>query len=306
MCLRVVVGSFAILACFAGAVVHGQPTAPTEEDLRRQAAIADFTRRMKEANYPAMFEQAAREFNVPADILKGVAFAETRWEHLAWPPGETASPETGMPRPYGIMSLWDNKYFGHSLLEAARLIGKDPEELKLDPLQNMRGAAALLRQLYDQNPKPEGSTEAELESWRYAIRKYCGIPEPDLNARHALDVYTFISRGFHEYGIEWEGRPVNLDPIREETRRILQEEDRKRAGAQAANSNLPAGSQLLPGTGTASPPVKATPSGPTPSTVPRQQTATATGKRNALWVVGAVLAGMIVVLFIRRRPGSRS
>jgi len=306
MCLRVVVGSFAILACFAGAVVHGQPTAPTEEDLRRQAAIADFTRRMKEANYPALFEQAAREFNVPADILKGVAFAETRWEHLAWPPGETASPETGMPRPYGIMSLWDNKYFGHSLLEAARLIGKDSEELKLDPLQNMRGAAALLRQLYDQNPKPEGSTEAELESWRYAIRKYCGIPEPDLNARHALDVYTFISRGFHEYGIEWEGRPVNLDPIREETRRILQEEDRKRAGTQAANSNLPAGSQLLQGAGTASPPVKATPSGPTPSPVPRQQTATATGKRNALWVVGGVLAGMIVVLFIRRKPGSRS
>ena len=299
-------GSFAILACFAGAVVHGQPTAPTEEDLRRQAAIADFTRRMKEANYPALFEQAAREFNVPADILKGVAFAETRWEHLAWPPGETASPETGMPRPYGIMSLWDNKYFGHSLLEAARLIGKDSEELKLDPLQNMRGAAALLRQLYDQNPKPEGSTEAELESWRYAIRKYCGIPEPDLNARHALDVYTFISRGFHEYGIEWEGRPVNLDPIREETRRILQEEDRKRAGTQAANSNLPAGSQLLQGAGTASPPVKATPSGPTPSPVPRQQTATATGKRNALWVVGGVLAGMIVVLFIRRKPGSRS
>jgi len=45
---------------------------------------------------------------------------------LTWPPGETESPETGMPRPYGIMSLWDNKYFGRSLIEAAQLIGQDP------------------------------------------------------------------------------------------------------------------------------------------------------------------------------------
>src|SRR5439155_8271732 len=131
----------------------------TEEDSRREAAMADFTRQMREANYPALFEQAAQAFNVPADVLKGIAFAETRWEHLRWPPGETASPETGMPRPYGIMSLWDNRYFGHSLLEAAKLIGKDPEELKDDPRQNIRGAAALLRKIYDENAKPDGTTE---------------------------------------------------------------------------------------------------------------------------------------------------
>src|SRR4051794_16291233 len=131
---------FALIFLFslAGWISATEPS-KTEEDQRREAAIADFTRKMKEANYPALFEQAAKEFNVPADILKGVAFAETRWEHLTWPPGETASPETGMPRPYGIMSLWDNQYFGHSLLEAAALIGKEPNELKQEPLQNIRG-----------------------------------------------------------------------------------------------------------------------------------------------------------------------
>src|SRR2546423_12397809 len=154
----------------------GEDRTKVEEDIKREAAIADFTRRMKEANYPALFDQAAKEFNVPADLLKGVAFAETRWEHLTWPPGETSSPETGMPRPYGIMSLWDNRYFGHSLIEAAQLISQDPEVLKQDPLQNMRGGAALLRKLYDETTKPEGTTEADIESWRYAIRKYCGIP----------------------------------------------------------------------------------------------------------------------------------
>ena len=191
---------------------------------------------MKDANYPALFDQAAKEFNVPGDVLKAVSFAETRWDHLTWPPGETASPETGMPRPYGIMSLWDNQYFGHSLIEAAKLIGKDPEELKRDPLQNIRGAAALLRTLYDSTPRPDASSEAQIESWRYAIRKYCGIPEPDLNARHALDVYTFMSKGYHDFGIEWEARPVNLEPIREETRRIIEEEQKKRAVAKGGTS----------------------------------------------------------------------
>ena len=212
------------------------------DDARREAAIAEFTRKMKEANYPALFEAAAREFKVPADVLKGVAFTETRWEHLTWPPGETESPESGMPRPYGIMSLWDNKYFGHSLLEAAALIGKDAEELKRDANQNIRGGAALLRKIYDQTPRPDNSSEAAIESWRYAIRVYCGIPEPDLNAQHAFDVYAFMNEGYHQYGIEWNARPVNLEPLREETRAIVAAERKKREDAQTAGSNAVANS----------------------------------------------------------------
>ena len=243
---RVVCGS--LLLALAAAPLAGAAKAPgTDEALRREAAIAEFTARMKAANYPALFEKAAAEFNVPADILKGVAFAETRWEQLQWPPGETVSPETGMPRPFGIMSLWDNSHFGHSLLEAAAMIGQTPEALEADAYQNIRGGAALLRKLYDAQPKPEGTTEADIESWRYAIRKYCGIPEPDFNAQHALDVYVFISRGYHQYGIEWDARPVNLEPIREETRRIVAEERAKREARLAANSNLAAPPNPVPG-----------------------------------------------------------
>jgi hypothetical protein len=226
-----------VLALLTVRLLGAADAVKTEEDVKREAAIAEFTAKMKAANYPALFDQAAKEFNVPADILKGVAFAETRWEQLTWPPGQTASPETGKPRPYGIMSLWDNQYFGHSLTEAAALIGKTPDELKQDAFQNIRGGAALLRQLYNANPKPDGTTEADIESWRYAIRKYCGIPEPDLNARHALDIYVFMSQGYHQYGIEWEARPVNLEPIREETKRIVAEENTKREALAAANSN---------------------------------------------------------------------
>ena len=228
------------------------PTAapPNEEALRRQMAIAEFTRKMKEANYPALFEKAAQEFGVPADILKGVAFAETRWEQLTWPPGETASPETGMPRPYGIMSLWDNEHFGHSLVDAAKLIGKDPEELKSDPYQNMRGAAALLKKIYGEIARPDGTAEQDIESWRYAVAKYSGIPEPDLNQRHALDVYEFMNKGYHQYGIEWEAHPVDLGPMREDVKRIIAEEVRKREARFKDDPNSMAANAPAPGSET--------------------------------------------------------
>ena len=299
-----------VLAFLTARIAGAADPATTEEDSKRETAIAEFTAKMKAANYPALFEQAAKEFNVPADILKGVAFAETRWEHLTWPPGETASPETGMPRPYGIMSLWDNKYFGHSLTEAAAIIGKTPDELKQDAFQNIRGGAALLRQLYDANPKPDSTTEADIESWRYAIRKYCGIPEPDLNARHALDVYVFMSKGYHQYGIEWEARPVNLEPMRQETKRIVAEEDAKSEALAAANSNavktpLP---QLAanPNTVPEVPMAREANRLAAPSvTVVAAATPAAAEPRNPWWIILAVLA-VVVGSFILKRILARS
>lgn len=249
---RKIIGGLAITAILSGCCSLAAADAGGDE-ARRQEAIAEFTRKTKAANYPALFEQAAAEFNVPADVLKGIAFAETRWEHLTWPPGETVSPENGMPRPFGIMSLWDNQYFGHTLVEAATLIKQDPEVLKADPLQNIRGAAALLRKIYDENPKPPGTTDGDIESWRYAIRKYCGIPEPDLNAQHALNVYVFMSQGYHQYGIEWNSVPVNLEPIRQETARIVAEEKSRRgvsapptAPARFSNDLLAVSQAALP------------------------------------------------------------
>lgn len=200
--------------------LHAAAQPAPDADAARQQAIAGFTQRMKDANYPALFDKAAQEFNVPPDVLKGVAFAETRWSNLQWPPGETVSPENGMPRPYGIMSLMDNEYFGHSLITAATLIGEDPDILKTDVYQNMRGGAALLRKLYDETPKPADAQGDEIESWRNAIVKYCGIPQPELSESHALHVYEFMSQGYHQYGIDWNAHPVNLGPIRAEVAKI--------------------------------------------------------------------------------------
>jgi len=145
------------------------------------------------------------------------------------------------------MSLWDNDHFGHSLIDAAELIGMDPQEFKRDPYQNMRGGAALLRKIYGETARLDGMAEQDIESWRNPIAKYSGISEPDLNQRHALDVYEFMNKGYHQYGIEWEAHPVNLGPMREEVKRIDAEENRKREERFKDDPNFMAADGSPPG-----------------------------------------------------------
>lgn len=209
--------------------LRAEDPAPTPEDLERLAAIEAFTKKQIEADYGPKFEAAAKEFNVPVEVLMGISFAETRHEHLMWPEGELYSPENGMPRPFGIMSLWDNEIFGHSLRDAAKLIGREPEELKKDPLQNMRGAAALLRKHYEEAEKPKWAKEDSMESWNYAIRKYCGIDDLEFAAQHAFDVYDWLSQGYDQYGIKLPEVPdLDLKEMWEETKQIKDEERKKK------------------------------------------------------------------------------
>ena len=152
--------------------------------------------------------------------------------------------------------------------------------------------------------KTEGTTEADIESWRHAIRKYCGIPEPDLNARHALDVYVFMSKGYHQSGIEWDARPVTLEPIREETRRIVAEEKAKREATMAANSNLVETHRLRLAANTSTAPgvpmVKETNAPAVPLATPA-----APESRKPWWMILAVLA-VLAGSYLLRRLRARS
>jgi hypothetical protein len=294
-------GAVAAPAPAAGdpAAVNEVPTGKTEEDLIRERSIAEFTRKMKEANYPALFEQAAKEFGVPADILEGVSFAETRWEHLQWPPGETVSPENGMPRPYGIMSLWDNDYFGHSLLDAAKLIGKDPEELKSDPLQNMRGAAALLKKIYNETPKPADAQGDEIESWRKAIVKYCGIPQAELSEQHGLEVYEHMNEGYHDYGIEWPKHPVNLEPMRAEVAKIKAEARAKTEAEEKAQAEREAAA--TPAKNKVSKP------GATVAAATSPQSVAPEAQKSQRWILIGVIIALVVVggiYMMTRKPAN--
>jgi len=71
------------------------------------------------------FQNSSTQYNIPVDVLKSIAYVETRFSHII-PDGHNNAC-TGMPHSYGIMGLRDDDWFGHSLIEAANLIGENPE-----------------------------------------------------------------------------------------------------------------------------------------------------------------------------------
>ena len=158
------------------------------------------------------FESAGTEFGVPADVLKGIAFAETRWDHLQWAEGDTASC-TGYPRAYGIMGLRDDDFFGRSLRIGAGLIGEPTETVRRDLVQNIRAAAAYLQRLYASAPLPNGTIATSLESWQSAIASYSGIPQQELAAQHAYEVLDRVGKGYDDFGIRFPARPVNMQRV---------------------------------------------------------------------------------------------
>lgn len=91
----------------------------------------------------AEFEEAARKYDVPVDVLLAMGYTNTR---LEMPPPETNEYEKGDLHgwgSYGIMALVKNPS-SNTLGEASRLTGIPEEKLKTDRKANIMGGAALL------------------------------------------------------------------------------------------------------------------------------------------------------------------
>lgn len=186
--------------------------------------------------YDKFFDQAGAEFGVPAELLRGLSFSETRWTHMQWAADDLSSSCTGMPRVYGVMGLWDNEYFGHSLRDAARLIGRTPAELKASPLQNIRGAAALLKRYYMERPKPSGFAPGSIESWQNAIAAFSGFPQQDLAQRRGLEIYSVLSTGYDRDRIRIEKRSVDVERVRSYVQSYIAAEEAKHPAPKADNA----------------------------------------------------------------------
>jgi hypothetical protein len=147
----------------------------------------------------AGFEQAAREFDVPARLLQAISFAETRWHHAL--PQDQDLLGHGHQRSYGVMGLRDDDWFGRSLIEAARLIGETPEKLKLDARANIRGAAAYLSLLRSRNLSLLGVERSSLSSWATVVAQYSGIPGREESQTYVSDVFASLRNGVDLNGI---------------------------------------------------------------------------------------------------------
>lgn len=175
------------------------------------------------------FAQAAAELDVPIEILQSIAFVESRWKHLV-PAAEevragresVADPRSPLgarnpqlatahdhqPPAFGVMGLRDDDHFGHSLRDAAALLGRTPEELRRDPELNIRGAAALLAQY----GAGLGQTDA-IELWEPAVARLSGIPQPAIAGMHTYDVFNAILSGRASEHFRVAQREIALDAI---------------------------------------------------------------------------------------------
>ena len=152
------------------------------------------------------FDQASRDFGVPSNLLRAIAYVESRWHHSIPEESDAVGAEAPHQRAYGVMGLRDDDWFGHSLRQSAALIGQTPETLILDPRANIRGAAAYLRSLKASEGEflDWGSLRSEAErlvAWIPALKKYSGMPSPEDAAQYTNDVFEVLRDGESRNGI---------------------------------------------------------------------------------------------------------
>jgi N-acetyl-anhydromuramyl-L-alanine amidase AmpD len=129
-----------------------------------------------------LFDEASREFNVPADLLKAISFTETRWNMVR---GEKEF--EGLAPAFGMMALR-----GEALERGAALAGVSAEAVRTELQANLRAGAALLSAHADELRV----NRADLGAWAPAVARLSGIGNTDALAEHVhRGVYATLRGG---------------------------------------------------------------------------------------------------------------
>ncbi|MFI6058099.1 peptidoglycan-binding protein [Streptomyces sp. NPDC051286] len=129
-------------------------------------------------------EQAAREFDVPRDLLAAVGYGETHLDGHAGRPSQANG--------YGVMHLVSNPS-NHTLETAAALTGAPLSKLRSDTAANILGGAAVLR-AYADRIGLDGDERDDINAWYPAVARYSGTTGRAA-ALYADTVYTFLANG---------------------------------------------------------------------------------------------------------------
>ena len=168
------------------------------------------------------FAEAAEAWRVPVDVLKAVAYVETRLV-----PAEGEVEFDGQPEPWGLFAIR-----GEELVLASQLAGYSAEDIKTDLEANVQAAAALLSHYADEagldpalRPEPMvwgaaigmyGQLDAEFQRG-YAdnvlrhVRTGLAVPTPDghtlIIGRHGDEDTGSSSRAIRAPGTVWKSSP---------------------------------------------------------------------------------------------------
>ncbi|MFL6122281.1 N-acetylmuramoyl-L-alanine amidase [Actinophytocola sp.] len=191
------------------------------------------------------FAAAAGEYGVPESVLLGVSYLESRWDTNGMSPSTSAG--------YGPMHLTDVAAANaggthhddgtedargdsarpallprtpsaddvsapslHTAREAAALTGVDVATLRSDPVQNIRGGAALLAKYQ----RDLGVHSAKPADWYGAVARYSGATDTGSAGEFANEVFSTIAQGVDR--VTDDGQHVRLAPtaVRPNTRQV--------------------------------------------------------------------------------------
>ena len=175
-----VAASLALSLAACGPQEAMQSAAPSSVEDTRTPAQREAERTPYELD--AAFARAGQDFQVPAELLKAIAYAETRFEMI-----QGHQEFEGMPAASGLMALR-----GGNLTEGARLAGVSVEEARTQPEANIRAAAALLSQW----AQAEGIAREDVGAWAPGVVKLSGITNPEAQAQYVhREVYGVMRSG---------------------------------------------------------------------------------------------------------------
>jgi hypothetical protein len=156
------------------------------------AGVGDAPAQQPGSVLEAEFEEAAREYGVPKELLLAMGYVNTLWE---MPPPDANVYEAGDLHgwgSYGIMALVQNPS-SDTLGEASRLTGISEEMLKTDRRSNIRGGAALLAESQGTKPNRLGDWFGAVEGPGGNGKVYeavAGVGGGELYAEQTFDVLT--------------------------------------------------------------------------------------------------------------------
>ncbi|SCF16434.1 Repeat domain-containing protein [Micromonospora coriariae] len=131
------------------------------------------------------FDRAAGEYDVPRDLLVAVAYGESRLEEHGGLPSQANG--------YGVMHLVSNPT-QHSLERAATLTGEPVDRLRSITSANVRGGAAVLRDLADSEGLTAGARD-RLSAWYPVVARYSAAVNDATARLYADHVYDLLRTG---------------------------------------------------------------------------------------------------------------
>ncbi len=135
------------------------------------------------------FKKASAKYNVPVDLLKSISYAETRFTNIQ--PSNIEKEFSQQPSVYGMMALRNDNWFGHSLLNAAKLINASPEEVAKNVNLNIMASAALLSKM----AKEKGIDRSDLNNWKPVLEEFSGIPQTEIKPFYSFEVFRTLKEG---------------------------------------------------------------------------------------------------------------